>query len=157
MGVNRYRAAIVYVIFDRHVSVSRLFYLNINYLVKLNFFSWRIFVILGFLGSNFYTLLVICLTLQFYTLLEDGCDRERLCINPQDDKFQIYLFMNNQIYHLVLQRFSCVPTRCVKINSRALINFISTDFKGNLVNIFTQDRVKIFVMIILIVLARSKK
>ena len=82
MGVNRYRAAILYVIFDRHVSVGRLFYLNINYLVKLNFFSWRIFVILGFLGSNFYTLLVICLTLQFYTLLEDGCDRERLCINP---------------------------------------------------------------------------
>ena len=56
MGVNRYRAAILYVIFDRHVSVGRLFYLNINYLVKLNFFSWRILVILGFLGPNFYTL-----------------------------------------------------------------------------------------------------
>jgi hypothetical protein len=69
----------------------------------------------------------------------------------------MYLFINNQIYDLALQRFSGFPTRFLKINSPALIHLISTDFKGDLVNIFNQDHVKIFVMIILIVLARSKK
>jgi hypothetical protein len=65
--------------------------------------------------------------------------------------------MNNQIYHLALQRFSDVPTRCLKINSPAHIHFISADFKGDLVDIINQDHVKIFIMIILNVLAVSKK